>query len=241
MNINRVAFITGANKGLGFEICRQLGHLGIQLWVACRDPKKGLESAKKLQALGYEANFIELDLGNPITFVAAFQEIEKKHGRLDILVNNAGVVLDNNYNATNLPISILRETFDTNFFGLVELTQTLLPLIRLSPSGRIVNHSSILGSLNLHSDPSSTIYHYKILAYNSSKTALNAFTTHLAYELRNTKIKVNSAHPGSVVTDLNPSGLLTVEEGAQTAVRLATLPEDGPNGKYFFKDQELPW
>jgi NAD(P)-dependent dehydrogenase (short-subunit alcohol dehydrogenase family) len=139
-------------------------------------------------------------------------------------------------------MKILRETFETNFFGTVALTQRLLPLIRKSTAGRIVNVSSIMGSLTLHSDPTSSIYPHKVFAYDSSKTALNAFTVHLAHELRDTPIKVNSAHPGWVKTDLGGAGAdLDVSEGGKTSAWLATLPANGPTGGYFHLGQPLPW
>jgi NAD(P)-dependent dehydrogenase (short-subunit alcohol dehydrogenase family) len=141
-----------------------------------------------------------------------------------------------------VPPDILRQTFETNFFAVVALTQTLLPLIRKAPAGRIVNLSSVLGSLTLHSDPASPIYDKKAFAYDASKTALNAFTVHLAQELRGTKIKVNSAHPGWVQTDMGgPAAPLALSEGGKTSVQLATLPDDGPTGGYFHLGQPLPW
>ena len=176
--------------------------------------------------------------------------IDQRFGRLDILVNNAGVALDevdfaspDGFNtASSVSEETLRETFETNFFSVVALTQMLLPLIRRSSSGRIVNLSSILGSLSLHADLDSPIYNAKAFAYDASKTALNAFTVHLAAELRGTSIKVNSAHPGWVKTDMGGSGAdLEVSEGAKTSVILAMLPEDGPTGGFFHMGDPLPW
>ena len=134
-----------------------------------------------------------------------------------------------------------RKTFDTNFFNTIDVTQALLPLVKKSDAGRIVFLSSGLGSLGLHSDPESPIYNYKVPAYNISKTALNGYVVHLAHELKDTKIKVNTAHPGSVVTDMNANGDIPVEEGAKTSVDLATLPADGYSGKFIHLGQELPW
>ncbi len=168
--------------------------------------------------------------------------IADKFGRLDILVNNAAISNDGAYNASNLPINLLRQTFDTNFFGLIESTQKLLPLISKSEAGRIVNLSSILGSLTIHSDPKGGFDDFKPFGYDSSKTALNAFTVHLAHALRDTKIKVNSAHPGWVKTDMGGEAApLEVEEGAKTSVQLATLPDDGPTGGHFHLGQPVPW
>jgi NAD(P)-dependent dehydrogenase (short-subunit alcohol dehydrogenase family) len=167
------------------------------------------------------------------------------------LVNNAGVCLENptagdSDPSAGLPgtlsLDILRQTIETNFFGTVTLTQKLLPLIRRAPAGRIVNVSSIMGSLTLHADPASPIYHSSAFAYNASKAALNSFTIHLAYELRHTSIKVNSAHPGWVKTRMGGENAdLEVSEGGRTSAWLATLPEDGPTGGYFHAGQPLPW
>ena len=165
-------------------------------------------------------------------------------------MNNAGVAKDEadfgnpgGFNTTSaVSEAILGETFDTNFFAVVALTQTLLPLIRKAPSGRIVNLSSILGSLTLHSDPKSSIYNKKAFAYDASKTALNAFTVHLAAELNGTKVKVNSAHPGWVKTEMGGAAApMDVSEGGMTSVQLATLPDDGPTGGYFHLSEPLPW
>ncbi|MEH1848730.1 MAG: SDR family NAD(P)-dependent oxidoreductase [Nostoc sp.] len=159
--------------------------------------------------------------------------------------NNAGVFLDGDWltsNATSVSINIIRQTFNTNFFGLVELTQVLLPLILNSPSGRIVNMSSIEASLTLHATPNSPIYDSKPFAYNASKAAVNAFTIHLAHELRNTPVKINSAHPGWVKTELGGEGaMMDIAEGAKTGVELAMLPDDGPSGGFFHLGEPVPW
>jgi NAD(P)-dependent dehydrogenase (short-subunit alcohol dehydrogenase family) len=179
----------------------------------------------------------------PATFENARKLIEERFGRLDVLINNAGVGAPEDFQSTaeNVPIDTLRKTFETNFFGLVDLTQRLLPLLRRSERARIVNQSSILASLTEHSNPVSVIADVHALAYDASKTALNAFTVHLAKVLRDSAIKVNSAHPGNVKTDMNPDGELTVEEGARTAVTLATLPDEGPSGGFFYDGKTLPW
>lgn len=175
--------------------------------------------------------------------------LQERHGKLDILVNNAGVMLDaidfaapGSHNSTStVTQEILHKTFETNFFAVVALTQALLPLIRKAPAGRIVNLSSILGSLTLHADPSSPIYEMKAFAYDASKTALNAFTVHLAQELHGTKIKVNSAHPGWVKTDMGGSAApMELSEGGKTSVRLATLGNDGPTGGFFHVGDACP-
>lgn len=242
----KVALVTGANKGIGFETVRQLAQQGITVLLAARDEGRGAEAAKKLQGENLGVHFIKFDVNNPDDHSSAAQFIADKFGRLDILINNAGVILETeswgaNTAATVAP-EILRKTFDTNFFNLVALTQTLLPLIRKSAAGRIVNLSSSLGSLALHADPHSPIYTTKPLAYDASKTALNQFTVHLAAALKDTKIKVNSADPGWVKTDMGSQAApLEVEDGAKTSVWLATLPDDGPTGGYFHQREPLPW
>ncbi len=187
---------------------------------------------------------IRFDVTKPEDYKAAYDYFDKKYGKLDILINNAGISKEpfgaNSTSTTSQ--AVLRETFDTNFFALVELTQTLLPLLKKSPAGRIVNLSSILGSLALHSDPKSPIYEFKAFAYDASKAALNAFTIHLAHELKDTNIKVNSAHPGWVKTEMGTDAApMEIPEGAKTSVELATLPANGPSGGYFHMGQPLPW
>jgi len=240
----QVALITGANKGIGFETARQLGALGITVLIGARDLDRGEAAAAKLQQEGIDARALKLDVVDPNDVQAAAATIAREFGRLDILVNNAGISAESMSGNSTLTTSekTLRQTFQTNFFAVVELTQALLPLLKKSAAGRIVNVSSILGSLKLHSTDGSPIYATKMFAYNSSKTALNAFTIHLAHALRETKIKVNSAHPGWVKTDLGgPQAPMDVTDGAKTAVRLATLPDNGPTGQFFHLNDRLPW
>ncbi|HVJ66136.1 MAG TPA: SDR family oxidoreductase [Bdellovibrionota bacterium] len=239
----KVAFITGANRGIGLETALQLGKQGVRVIAGSRDRASGEAMLKSLATHGVEADLLNFDVNRREDHLSAFDYIQKNYGRLDILVNNAGILRDaDNGTASTTPQNVLRETFDANFFNLVALTQTLLPLIRLSNAGRIVNLSSSLGSLAQHSDPTSPIYGSWRFAYNSSKTALNAFTVHLAQELKDTPIKVNSAHPGWVKTDMGGEGaMLDVEDGARTSVQLALLPESGPTGGYFHLDKALPW
>lgn len=238
---SKIALVTGANKGLGLEICRQLGKLGYTVLLGSRDESRGEEAALALRGEGLDVRTVRVDNTAPDSFAKLRDLIESDYGHLDVLVNNAGTATDWEFTADNVPMQTLRDTFETNFFGVVELTQTLLPLIRKSPAGRIVNQSTILASLATHSAPKSPIENIKPLAYNASKAALNAFTVHLAAALKDTPVKVNSAHPGSVRTDLNPKGIMTVERGAKTAVELATLPPDGPTGGFFHLGKPLPW
>ena len=171
-------------------------------------------------------------------------ELDKKFGRLDILINNAGIAAEGfgESTASTTTEAVIHKTFDTNFFAQVALTQALLPLIKKSDAGRIVNMSSILGSQTLQADPKSPIYDFKSLSYDASKAALNSFTIHLAYELKDTKIKVNSAHPGWVKTEMGGDGAtMEIPEGAKTGVELALLNQDGPNGEFFHLGKPLPW
>lgn len=242
----KVALITGANKGLGLETARQLGKEGITVLLGARDAGRGKQAEEELKKDGIDAHYIHLDLENPSTFKAVYAEIKTQYDKLDILVNNAGIQIENagwgqNTVTTSTPAD-LRKTFDTNFFNLIELTQILLPLILKSAAGRIVNLSSILGSLELHASPSSPIYNSKAFAYDASKTALNQFTVHLAHALKDSNVKVNSAHPGWVKTDLGTDAApMNVVDGAKTSVWLATLPADGPSGGYFHMQDRLPW
>ncbi len=243
----KVAFITGGNRGLGFETARELGEKGVKVVIGARDLKKGEEALKKLARLGIEAQVIQFDVTKTSDHKAAFDYFEMNFGHLDILVNNAGVMLDSAAptdvaSTLTLPIQKLRDTFEANFFAPVALTQILVPLLKKSVGGRIVNLSSILGSLSLHANPKSPIYAMKHFAYDASKTALNAFTINLAYELRDSKIKVNSAHPGWVKTDMGgPSATMELSEGGKTSAQLALLADDGPTGGFFHLGEALPW
>lgn len=243
-NAKKVALITGANKGLGFEMARQLGQAGVTVIVAARDAARGEAAAAKLRGEGIDAQFLRLDVTHPEDHRAAAAFLEEKFGHLDILINNAGIAVENLFGskASATTPDALRRTFETNFFAPVALTQTLLPLLRKSPAGRIVNMSSILGSQTLHADPSSPIYDAKSLAYDSSKAALNSFTIHLAHELKDTNLKINSAHPGWVKTDMGTDAApMEIPEGAKTGVALALLGDDGPSGGYFHLGKPLPW
>ena len=244
MSEQKTALITGANRGIGFETARQLSEQGIKVLIGARSEESGKEAETKLKDEGFDAKFILLDVDDAKTHSSAAKYIEEKFGKLDILINNAGINLEigeKAVQASETSPEVFRDTFDTNFFNTIAVTQTFLPLIKKSDAGRIVFVSSGLGSLTLHSDPKSPIYNYKLPAYDISKTALNGYAVHLAHELKETAIKVNTLHPGSVVTDMNPHGELTVEEGAKTSVSLATLPADGYTGKFIHLGQELPW
>jgi NAD(P)-dependent dehydrogenase (short-subunit alcohol dehydrogenase family) len=240
----KIALITGANKGIGLETARQLGKLGVTILVGARDLAKGEAAAQELRGDGVDARAIKLDVVSDADRTAAAKLIEKDFGHLDILINNAGVMLDartGNQTSTT-SAKVLHDTFETNFFAVVALTQALIPLLRKSDAGRIVNLSSVLGSSTLHATKGSPIYDAKTFAYDASKTALNSFTIHLAHELQGTKIKVNSAHPGWVKTDMGGEGAqMELVDGAKTSVQHATLGADGPSGGYFHMGETLPW
>ena len=243
MNTKRIALITGANKGIGFETARQLGQQQITVLLAARDAAKGESAAAKLRAEGLDARALELDVTVSSSIQRAADKVAQEFGRLDILVNNAGVMTDDQTKkVSEQSLSAWRATFETNVFGVVAVTQAFLPLLRKSEAGRIVNLSSILGSNTLHSDPQSPIYDFKLPAYNVSKSAVNAYTVQLAYELRDTPIKVNAAHPGWVKTEMGGEGAtMELADGAKTSVDLATLPADGPSGAFIHLGQTLPW
>jgi NAD(P)-dependent dehydrogenase (short-subunit alcohol dehydrogenase family) len=248
---NKVAFITGANRGIGLETARGLAARGIAVVLGCRDEAKGRAAADRLKAEGFDTvEAVRFDVTRPEDQREIRGHLEREYGKLDILINNAGIVREEadfgtpgGFNTTEtVSPEVLRETFETNFFAVVALTQALLPLIRKAPAGRIVNLSSSLGSLTLHADPSSPIHDKKAFAYDASKTALNAFTIHLAHALRGTGIKVNSADPGWVKTGMGgPAAALELSEGGKTSVELATLPDDGPSGGYFHQGTTRPW
>lgn len=239
----KIALVTGATRGIGLETVRQLAQRGVHVLLAGRDPAKAAAAAAGLQRENLPVEAVTLDVNDAGSIAAAAAEVERRHGRLDILVNNAGILLDDlNKVPSAQSLEVWRETFDTNLFAVVAVTQAFLPLLKKSGAGRIVNVSSILGSLTLHSDPSSGIYGFKVPAYNASKSALNAWTVHLAYELRDTPIKVNAIHPGYVKTDMNGGGgELDIPEGAKSSVELALIDADGPTGSFTHLGQTLPW
>ncbi len=244
----KIAFITGGNRGLGFQTALELKNAGVKSVIGSRDRAQGKEAVAKLRAAGADADVLQFDITKAEDARAAFDYFHSNYGRLDILVNNAGIAggtfpgTGPAHSAGEVPLDLLHKVFETNFFAQVALTEALLPLLKKSAAGRIVNLSSILGSLTLHADPQSPIYNAKSFAYDASKTALNAFTIHLAWELRDTKIKVNSAHPGWVKTDMGGQDApMELSEGGKTSAALATLPDDGPSGGFFHLGQPLPW
>jgi NAD(P)-dependent dehydrogenase (short-subunit alcohol dehydrogenase family) len=240
---SRIALVTGATRGIGFETVRQLAKAGVHTLLAGRDRAKAVDAALRLQAEGLAVEAIALDVTDAASIATAADAVAKKHGHLDILVNNAGIALDDGSKPrSGQALQVWRDTFETNLFGVVAVTQAFLPLLRKSASARIVNVSSLLGSLALHSDPSAPLGSFAIPAYNVSKSALNAWTLQLAYELKDTNIKVNAVHPGYVKTDMNKGGGdLEIVEGAETSVAMALLGDDGPTATFQYRGEVLPW
>jgi NAD(P)-dependent dehydrogenase (short-subunit alcohol dehydrogenase family) len=245
MSEKKVALITGANKGLGLETGRQLGKLGYTVLLGARDPLKGEVAARLLREEGIDARVVKLDVNRQADIDATAAMVERDFGRLDALVNNAGVMIEKGWtkNVTSeTTMENLRATFEANLFSVLAVTKALLPALKKADAARIVNVSSILGSVSLQATKGSPTYSTKLFAYNASKAALNVFTISLAHELRHTKIKVNSAHPGWVKTEMGGEGAqMEIVDGAKTSVQLATLPEDGPTGGYFHMGEALPW
>ena len=230
----RVALVTGANKGVGRGIAQRLVDLEMTVYVGARDVERGSQAAAEIAANGGDARFVQLDVTDEQSIDRAARQIESESGRLDVLVNNAGILTDPGLAPSATPIEHLRRTYETNVFGVVAVTNAMLPLLRRSTAARIVNISSDLGSLHHAAAADHPMGAFPpLLAYNSSKTAVNAITVAYANELRDAGILVNAVSPGSVATDQNGhQGLLTPEEGARIPVRMATLEDDGPTGTY---------
>ncbi|MCE6995214.1 SDR family oxidoreductase [Saccharothrix sp. S26] len=247
----RVALVTGANKGIGRGVAEQLAALGMTVLVGARDPRRGEEAAAALRATGGDVHAITLDVTDHATARAAAEQVEERFGHLDVLVNNAGITGSGQVSPSEavdqvpstVDLAMVRRVFETNVFGVIAVTNAVLPLLRRSPAPRIVNVSSHAASLGLISDPDGPFAGLPpSAAYSPSKSALNALTVHYANELRADGVLVNAAAPGYVDTDSNNhTGFLTVAQGAAVVVRLATLDADGPTGGFFGADGPLPW
>ncbi|MCK7554218.1 SDR family NAD(P)-dependent oxidoreductase [Chitinophaga sedimenti] len=234
----KIVLITGANRGLGLETARHFAEEGHIVYLGSRNLHKG-----KTVAAGIPGSIpLHLDLNDPHTFTAAAEIISADHGRLDVLINNAGIMPEPDImrdSTRDVPADILKNAFDTNFFGVVSLSNTLLPLLLKSEAPRIVNLSSNVGSLTLHASGAPLM---KTFAYNASKTALNSYTVHLANACADTPLKVNSAHPGWLKTDMGTDyAPMEVREGLETVLWLANLPDDGPSGGFFHKQEKIAW
>jgi NAD(P)-dependent dehydrogenase (short-subunit alcohol dehydrogenase family) len=235
----KIALVTGANKGIGFEVARQLAASGCIVFLAARNKVLGEKAAARLKSEGGDVRYIAIDLDNSATIAAAAQAIDAAFGHLDILVNNAGIIVQGDGLPSTSSLDAIERTFRVNFLGTVAVTQAMLPLLRKAKSASTVNVSSGLGSLTRSGDPAATT---KYLGYASSKAALNMLTVHLAWELRDTSIKVNSTEPGYTATDLNQHrGTQTIPEGAAETIRLALLPENGPTGTFSSTQGIVSW
>jgi NAD(P)-dependent dehydrogenase (short-subunit alcohol dehydrogenase family) len=239
----KIALITGANKGLGFETARQLGKNGVIVLIGARDKAKGEAAAALLKSEEIDARFLEIDVTYESSIVRAAKEIESQFGALDILVNNAGVLVAGSDGApSTTTVATFKTTFETNVFGLIAVTQVMLPLLKKSAGGRIVNLSSVLGSIAEHADPNSSIHGMLVSAYNCSKAAVNMFTNQLALELRETKIKVNAVHPGWVKTDMGGEAApMDIPDGAKSSVEMALIDESGPSGGFYHMGVHMRW
>jgi NAD(P)-dependent dehydrogenase (short-subunit alcohol dehydrogenase family) len=241
--MKRVAMVTGANKGIGLEVARQLGLLGHVVLLGARDAQRGEAAAARLRGMDLDARFVPLDVTDAGSVRRAADWIGREFGLLDILVNNAAIKLEFHPAPPSLaPMDAVRQTFETNVFGLMAVTQAMLPLLRKSTAARIVNVSSGLGSLTLGAQPGSKFNLKPMLSYNVAKCAVNGVTVQFAAELQGSGIKINSADPGYTHTDmtLNQGGK-PVEQGAAVIVHLATLDKDGPSGAFFDQNGPLPW
>ncbi len=241
--MNKIALITGANKGIGLETARQLARdHGFTVLIGARDEKRGQEAADELESAGLDAHFLLLDPTDAASIERARAEVEEKFGRLDVLVNNAGTSVPEDLAApASVATSVLREVYDLNVFAQHEVTRAFWPLLERSEGARLLNVSSMAGSLAAQSDFAGPMKDFQSIAYMSSKAALNMMTVSFAKAWQNTPHRANAIHPGSVKTELNPGGELSVEEGARSSVELATIPNDGPNGTFSHLGQTMPW
>ena len=242
MNQKTTALVTGANKGIGREVAGRLAELGMTVLVGARDRARGESTVTSLRTRWPDVHLVILDVADEASVARAAADVAERFGRLDVLVNNAAIAIGS-APPSKQDVTAMRAVFATNVFGLVAVTQAFLPLLEKAPAARIVNVSSSLGSLRLAADPDDAASQQgSLLGYSASKTAVNAFTVRLANELRSKNVKVNSACPGFVATDLNHHrGPRTVQQGAAVILRLATLPDDGPTAGFFDDSGAVPW
>lgn len=241
MSERTIALVTGANKGIGYEIAAGLGARGLTVGVGARDDTRREEAVAKLRAAGVDAFGVPLDVTDDASVTAAAALVEERYGRLDVLVNNAGITGGGPQEPTLVDPAIIRTVVETNVIGVIRVTNALLPLLRRSSSPRIVNMSSSVGSMTRQSEPGAETGPIAA-GYSPSKSFLNAVTVQYAKELADTNILINLACPGYCATDLNGfRGYRTPEQGAATAIRLATLPDGGPTGAFFEDDGVVPW
>jgi NAD(P)-dependent dehydrogenase (short-subunit alcohol dehydrogenase family) len=238
----KVVFITGANKGIGYEVARQLAANEFIVLLGARNPQRGESAANKLRAEG-EVYFVQIDVTDERSIAAAAEIVSKQWGKVDVLVNNAGIILELSakIRPAALELTMLKETFETNLFGAFAVIRHFLPLLKQSETAQIINVSSTLGSLTSMADPNNMYYGSNALAYNTSKSALNAITVALAKDLASEQIRINSICPGWVKTDLGTDDAYrTVEQGATIIMKLAMM-EQPPTGKFLDDNGEVPW
>ncbi|MEV5603255.1 SDR family oxidoreductase [Streptomyces sp. NPDC052299] len=241
VNHPKVALVTGANKGIGYEIAAGLGALGWTVGVGARDEERRAAAVDKLRAAGADAFGVPLDVTDDASVTAAARLVEERAGRLDALVNNAAITGGHPQEPTTVDVNRVRATVETNVIGVIRVTNALLPLLRRAPSPRIVNVSSSVGSLTLQTTPGADTGPIS-MAYAPSKTFLNAVTVQYAKELAGTQILINAVCPGFTATDLNGfRGTRTPQQGATAAIRLATVEDGGPTGRFFSDEGEIPW
>ncbi|GAA4212607.1 SDR family oxidoreductase [Actinocatenispora rupis] len=241
MSEQTIALVSGANKGIGYEIALGLGRLGWSVGVGARDGTRREAAVAKLRAEGVDAFGVPLDVTDDASVTAAAELIDGRAGHLDVLVNNAGVTGGMPQDPIGADLDTVRTAVETNVLGVIRLTNAMLPLLRRSGSPRIVNMSSTVGSLMRQSTPGAQTGPISV-AYAPSKTFLNAVTLQYAKQLSDTNILINAGCPGFCATDLNGfRGVRTPEQGAAIAIRLATLPDDGPTGGFFDDDGVVPW
>lgn len=235
--------ITGANKGIGFEVARQMAEKGYFVFVGCRNEQNGNAAVEKLKNLGLpHCEFLRIDVADAFSVKQAAEAVAAKSAVLDILINNAGIPGAQPQNISHCDITMMQELFNTNYFGAIQTTQAFLPLLKKSSLPVIVNVSSELGSLSMQTSAARKSNWDLYPVYAATKTALNTFTILLAHELKDTAFKVNSVTPGYTATDLNNfAGFKTAAQGALPVVRLATIDRDGPSGKFFSDEAEVPW
>jgi NAD(P)-dependent dehydrogenase (short-subunit alcohol dehydrogenase family) len=242
MSDRSVALVTGGNTGIGLALCRALATAGLQVLLGARDTGKGAAAVQLLRDEGHDVTLCPIDITDDESVRAAQEAIEREHGRLDVLINNAALKTEfAPALPSTTPLAVVRDTLDTNVIGTIRVIQAMLPLLRRSPAGRIVNMTSTLGSLGRATDLARGEHRVPLLGYATSKTAINAVTVQFANELRNTAIKVNAADPGSVATPMNPNARRTPDEATAPIVTLALLPSDGPTGACFDADGPVPW
>ncbi|ALO05842.1 Putative keto acyl reductase [Streptomyces venezuelae] len=242
MSERTTALVTGANKGIGYEIAAGLGALGWSVGVGARDEQRRKAAVERLRAAGVDAFGVPLDVTDDASASAAARLIEQQAGRLDVLVNNAAITGGWPQEPTRVDPAIIRTVVETNVIGVIRVTNAMMPLLRRSAAPRIVNMSSSVGSLTRQSNTAAEQAGPVAVAYSPSKTFLNAVTLQYARELSGTNILINAGCPGYVATDLNGfRGVRTPEQGAAIAIKLATLPDDGPTGQFFEDTGTVPW